>query len=329
MVTAYDGADQLWLFGEDGGFDLRKLRMQRDSLRGSQRAASTMKSYASDWRSFAGWCSVMGRQSLPADQETVSVYVTWLLEHDKKRVSTAQRHLASIADAHRRASLPVPAMGAARETITGVRRKRREQPNGKVALSVSDLKDAARTCDVSTVRGTRDRAIIVLGFASGLRRAELGRLQCSDVTFEQKGLKLFVRYAKTDQEGRGRTLGVWSGKKKSTDPVRALKAWIAKRGRWDGPLFCRIQTGDVVTRIPMRGQAIAEVVKSAVTRLGLDPTRYAGHSLRSGAVTASADLGRSDQELMRLSGHRSAAQVRAYVRGSDVFAGRNPLAGVL
>jgi integrase len=76
-------------------------------------------------------------------------------------------------------------------------------------------------------------------------------------------------------------------------------------------------------------QAVSEAVKRAVERVGLDSANYGSHSLRAGAVTAAAELGRSDQEIMALSGHRSAAVMQAYVRSARVFAGRNPLAGVL
>jgi site-specific recombinase XerD len=322
--------DQLPLFpGANGGIDLARLRQRREGLQGRPRSYATVKSYASDWRSFTGWCSAAGRKSLPADAETISLYVTWLLTADAKRVSTAQRHLASIADAHRKAGHPVPVTSDARNNIACIKRERREQPKGKDALAVPDLVRAARSCDVTTVRGIRDRAIIVLGFATSARRSELARLQLSDLTFTRNRLCVRIGYGKTDQEGRGRDVPVWAGKRASTDPLRVVRAWIVERGRWDGPLFCRIQTGDTVTKQPLKGQAIAEVVKEAAARAGLDAKRYAGHSLRAGAVTASADLGRSDQEIMRLSGHSSASVMKMYVRSANVFSGRNPLAGVL
>lgn len=330
MDRSRTNSDQLSLFEhQNGGIDLARIRNRRDSLSGRPRSASTRRSYASDWKTFTGWCRAAGRESLPADAETVSLYATWLLTEDEKRTSTASRHLASIADAHRRASLPVPAMADARNNIACVRRERRERPEGKEAMSVPNLVLAARSCDVSTIRGIRDRAIIVLGFATTLRRSELAHLQLEDLIFNENRIAVLVRRAKNDQDGVGRTVPVWAGRRMTTDPVRAVRAWIVERGPWPGPLFCRVQTGDVIVRQPLRGSAIAEVVKAAADRLGLDPARYGGHSLRAGAVTASADLGRSDQEIMRLSGHTSPAVMKMYVRSANVFSGRNPLAGVL
>jgi hypothetical protein len=51
--------------------------------------------------------------------------------------------------------------------------------------------------------------------------------------------------------------------------------------------------------------------------------------MRAGAVTTAAELGRSDQEIMDLSGHATPEVMRSYVRHARVFAGRNPLAGAL
>ena len=328
MGSSAGGSEQLPLF-DFGGVDLAKLRARRESLRAAPRAAATVRGYGADWKSFERWCADAGRDSLPATTETVSLYVTWLLTEAAKRVSTARRHIAAVADAHRRASLPAPAMHEPRAIATAVQRERLEQPAGKAALDVPDLGRFSRGFDVATNKGCRDRAIVILGFATSLRRSELARLQLSDVSFQKEGLAVLVRRSKTDQRGAGRLFGVWAGRRASTDPVRVLQSWIERRGRWEGPLFPRMQGHDVISRKPICGQAVADVVKLGASRAGLDPAAYAGHSLRSGAVTASADLGRSDQELMKLSGHKTASMGRVYVRRARIFAGRNPLAGVL
>ena len=325
MVAAF--AEQLWLF-ECGGVDVGALRVRRDSLRASVRAGRTIEAYESDWRQFDRWCRVVGRPSLPACAETLELYLTWMFEQGRK-VSTAERHVSAIADRHRRAGDPSPVSPSAREVIRGVRRERKEKPVGKAALSASDLLRVVRRCDASTALGARDRAIVVLGFATSFRRSELVRLLLSDVTFERQGLGVLLRYSKRDQEGAGRLLGVWAGDRASTDPVRVLRAWLDFRGDWDGPLFCRVQTGDLVRRIPISGEALNEVVKRRVAAVGLDSSCYGAHSLRSGAITASAELGRSDQELKGLSGHATTKMLEVYVRRARLFAGRNPLAGLL
>jgi integrase len=319
---------QLRLF-EFGGVDMEALRKRRDDLRKATRARRTVVGYASDWRVFEQWCADAGRVALPANSETVSLYATWMLSAGGRRCSTTARHLAGIVDRHRRESVTVPAIAEAREVIAATRRECREKPQGKAALAVDDFARIAKACDARTNLGSRDRAMVVLGFATSLRRSDLARLQITDVTFSPRGLVVVNRRSKTDQQGKGRIIAVWPGKRATTDPVRVLHAWLKKRGNWDGPLFCALRKGDALVKRGITGEAVNEAVKRAVTRVGLDPEPYGAHSLRAGAITASAERGRSDQEIMSLSGHESPKVMKMYVRGTRLFAGRNPLAGAL
>jgi site-specific recombinase XerD len=319
--------DQLTLF-DCGGVDLSALRLRRDELLASVRAKRTVSAYASDWRQFDRWCRMAGRETLPASAETLQLYVTWMFEEGSK-VTTAERRVAAITHIHRGAGFASPVEPNLREIIRATRRERKETPIGKKALDPHDLVRIAHKCDSKTALGTRDRAILILGFATSFRRDELAHLQFSDVTFERHGLAVLLRYSKRDQEGNGRLLGVWSGKRDVTDPVRTLRAWLKWRGEWDGPLFCRIQTGDIVQRKAISGAAIHHAVQRMIAEVGIDPKRYGAHSLRAGSITAAAELGRSDQEIVGLSGHSNVQMIRTYVRSARLFSGRNPLAGVL
>jgi site-specific recombinase XerD len=294
----------------------------------SVRAERTVSAYASDWRQFDRWCRMAGRQTLPASTETLQFYITWMFEQGAK-ITTAERRISAITYIHRHAGFPSPLESGLRDIINATRRERKEQPVGKKALDTLALVRIARKCDASTARGARDRALLILGFATSFRREELARLQLSDLTFERHGLAVLLRYSKRDQTGKGRLLGVWAGKRAETDPVRVMRAWLRHRGSWEGPLFCRIQTGDVVKRQSISGEAINLAVKRMIAAAGIDPDRYGAHSLRAGAITAAAELGRSDQEIVGLSGHGNVKMISLYVRSARLFSGRNPLAGVL
>src|SRR5262249_33580424 len=148
-----------------------------------------------------------------------------------------------------------------------------------------------------------ERAIVLFGFASALRRSELAGLDLADVRLVVRGAIVCVAKSKNDQEGEGRELGVHRGRWQQTCPVPALEAWIAKRGEWDGPLFAAIGRTGVVGRSRLSGAAIAGVVKAAAKRAGLDPSRYGGHSLRAGCATSAAEGGASDLAIMGRTGH--------------------------
>jgi integrase len=265
---------------------------------------------------------------MPASSDTVSLYVTWLLTVKKRKVSTATRHLSAIAWYHRLARRVSPVTPDVKEVLYSVQRARKEKPTRKAALTPEDLVRILDALDDSNA-GTRDRAILLLGFASSLRRSELARLELADISFAPEGLILVVGHSKTDQHGRGRILSVWKGEKAWTDPVRAVEKWLDRRGLWDGPLFCHVERFDRMNRKSLTGEAIHDAVVRAIVRAGMDPTHYGAHSLRAGAITAAAIAGASDQEIMGLSGHANAAVMRGYIRKTRVFAGRNPLAGVL
>lgn len=246
-----------------------------------------------------------------------------------RKVATAEHHVAAVTHYHRRAGHPSPRNDDVRKVLAEVRKERHEQPEGKEAISPLDLVRVAEACDLTTTAGLRDRALVILGFASSFRRSELANLLLSDVGEDEFGLTLFQRRSKTDQKRKGRYFGIWHGARESTDPVRALKSWIDARGPWVGPLFCRIsRTGRVIPR-GITGEAINDAIQRAIARAGLDATRYGAHSLRAGAVTAAAKIGRTDQEIKEMSGHKSTQVMEGYIRGERLFAGRNPLEGVL
>lgn len=309
---------------------MTKLRRISSGLMAISRSRRTLIAYSSAWSSFLRWCNSAGLDSLPCTEDTLILYVTGMLFGEKLyKIATAEHHVAAIVHYHRVAGLPNPNGMKLRTMFSNVRRERKECPQGKEALDALDLIRVAEACDTSTRTGLRDRAIVILGFASCLRRSNIARLQLADVSFQREGLVLRIRYSKTDQRGKGDQSGVWKGERESTDPVRVLKAWISVRGNWPGPLFCRISNHDVIARRGISGEAIHEAFQRAVARIGLDVAKYGAHSMRSGAVTASADLGRSDQEIMGMSGHKTQRVMNGYVRGSRLFSGRNPLQGVL
>jgi integrase len=321
--------EQLTLF-ECKSVDVERLRAIGEKLQTGPRSARlTVRGYGADWRMFNEWCDRLGRSALPASADTVWLYITSMIAERGTKASTANRHLSSILHHHRAAGLPVPAREKVRGLLADVKRDRGERYEGKRALTPQLLARLCAGCDSGTNTGVRDRALLVLGFATSMRRSELSALDLADVTFESKGVAVLVRRSKTDQNGRGRVIAVWPGSKPATDPVELLRSWVGRRGSWAGPLFPRIDGFHQIHHDRIGGEAVNKVLKRNLRRIGVDPKPYGMHSLRAGAVTAAAELGRSDQEIMALSGHRSADVMRQYVRRARVFDGRNPLAGVL
>ena len=148
----------------------------------------------------------------------------------------------------------------------------------------------------------RNAAMLLVTFSAGWRRSETSALDLADVSFVPQGLTLWQAYSKSDQTGKGRLVGIDKGKRKRTCPVRALKAWLALRGAWPGPLFTRILNGGRVTEQRLSDEAVYRIVKSGLERIGVDPGPYGARSLRSGFVTCAAENGATEVAIQMRTG---------------------------
>jgi integrase len=319
--------EQLTLF--EGGVDLAALRRERSELAERLRSDNTRRAYAEDWADFAAWCEAAGRRSLPALGDTVSLYLVSLARAPRSlSVATLKRRLSGIAAAHLAAGVASPCGKDVYEVLAGCRRRFGRPRDCKEALAVGDLRKVLAVCG-DGARGARDRAILLLGFASACRRSELAALDLGDVVVGDAGVLVRIRQSKTDQLFQGQQVGVHRGSFPETCPVAALSAWLVERGSWPGPLFCFVdrRTG-VVRRRPIRVWTVADVLKRCAAEAGLDPAIYAGHSLRAGCATAASANDASDLAIQRRTRHRSLGVLADYIRHGKAFVA-DPLAGVL
>jgi site-specific recombinase XerD len=280
-------------------------------------AENTKRAYSGDWADFIAWCQRTGRQSLPADPVTLAEYIADLAQRDYKP-STINRRCSAIARAHRLAEFPTPLVGVAKETMAGIRRQLGVAPRQVAPVTVPELRIMCSS-QPEDLRGLRDRAILLVGFAGALRRSELVGLDVVDVKSSNAGTVLTLRRSKTDQEGAGREVGIPYGSHRETCPVRSLQEWLEMADIDEGPIFRPINRHGTVGPGRLSDRSVALVVQRAAKRAGLDPTMFAGHSLRAGLATAAAAAGVSEHDISRTTGHRSVAVLRRYVRTATVF----------
>jgi len=183
------------------------------------------------------------------------------------------------------------------------------------------------TLSPTSLIGVRDRALLLVGFAGAFRRSELVSLDVADVAFGADGLIVQLRRSKTDQEGEGRKVGLPFGSNPLTCPVRAVRAWLDVAVIVRGPIFRPVDRHGNVAGTQLTDQSVALVVKRCAKAAGLDPRRYAGHSLRSGLATAAAMADVSERAIMAQTGHKSLPMVRRYIRDGSLFR-RNAAAAV-
>jgi site-specific recombinase XerD len=166
------------------------------------------------------------------------------------------------------------------------------------------------------VKGFRDRALLLVGFAGAFRRSELVALNIEDLEETDLGFKVTIRHSKTDQEGRGQTIAIVKGS--VACPVAALKAWLAAAAITTGAVFRSVKKGGKVAN-RLSAQSVADIVKTYAERVGLDPALFAGHSMRAGFLTSAAKRGASIFKMMDQSRHKSVETLRGYVRDAEIF----------
>ncbi len=295
-----------------------ELRARARDFATASRSEATLGAYASDPRHFSAWAAANNLAALPAAPDTVALYLTSMAESFKP--STLARRVAGISVAHQHAGFPSPTTDAlVRSVLSGIRRTVGTAPNQVAPTTIGEIRKMTARKGDSTIE-IRDRAILLLGFAGAFRRSELVSLDVCDIEERPDGILVTLRRSKTDQTGEGDTKAIPFGTDAETCPVRAVQAWISTAATTDGPLLRPVDRHGNVSPSRLSGKAVALVVKRAAERVGLDPTAYAGHSLRAGFVTTAAANGATERAIARQTGHAAGSAVlRHYIRHASAF----------
>jgi integrase len=202
--------------------------------------------------------------------------------------------------------------------MKGIRRTLGTAPAQKKAAVVNDIRLMVESLP-NNLMGLRDKALLLVGFLGAFRRSELVSLNVDDLDFQPEGVVITLRRSKTDQEGEGRRIAIPVGEHHQTCPISALQMWLTVAGIEEGPIFRGMNRHGQVMSDRMTDQVVAKVVKRAAEASGLDPKKYAGHSLRAGLATSAAMAGALERDIMKQTGHKSVQMVRRYIREGELF----------
>ncbi|MDO8279493.1 MAG: tyrosine-type recombinase/integrase [Burkholderiaceae bacterium] len=314
-----------------GGLD-RLVETARDYAR---QAASdnTLKAYAKDWAHFSRWCRMRGADPLPSSPQLIGLYFADLAAPAGRApalsVSSIERRLSGLAwgYAQRGERLDRKDRHIA-SVLAGIRRKHARPPVQKEAILPEDLRDMLATLP-HDLRGLRDRAILLIGFAGGLRRSEIvaldhGKDDTPDsggwVEILEDGVLLTLR-GKTGW----REVEIGRGSSDQTCPVHALTQWLHYARIDFGPIFVAVsRNGLKATDERLSDKHVARLIKACARDAGLRPDLpeaervrlYSGHSLRAG-LASSAEV--DERHVQKQLGHASAEMTRRYQRRRDRF----------
>ncbi len=272
---------------------------------------NTWKSYENDLAHFHAFGG-----TIPASPEIVAHYLTAFA--GTLAVSSLIRRLAAINKAHVMRGFSSPTKSeTVRMVMRGIRREHYTNQTQAAPLMRDDLVTMMNHIP-DGARGLRDRALLLVGFASACRRSELTALNVDDVEFVNEGVILHIRKSKTDQLGAGMKKSIPYAQGRHC-PVKSLWAWMDCLSDNDKPLFRSIRKGGHIQPQRLSDGAVSCIIKEYVQKIGLDPQRYSGHSLRSGCISSLAQMNIPEWRIMRLSGHKSHQSMMGYIRGARMF----------
>lgn len=278
---------------------------------------NTLKAYTSDWDHFCNWCKSYNLSNLPASPETVAYYITDISSDYK--TSTLERRLATISKVHKLVDEESPISDPKVTELMKALRRTKGTKKRKVKPLLSP--HVKKICDnlTSKLIDHRDRALLLIGFSGGFRRSELVSLKRSDIEKTQEGLIITLEKSKTDQEGSGRQIGITYGSNLQTCPVRSYLRWLDESGIEEGYIFRSITRHGRMKDSKLTAQSVALIVKKRVEEIGLDPSKFSGHSLRAGFVTEAFQNGASSIAVKNTTGHSTDRVLQEYYRPATLF----------
>ncbi|WP_239142989.1 site-specific integrase [Variovorax sp. WS11] len=237
-------------------------------------------------------------------------------------LNTLVHRIAVLSKAHQLAKAPNPcADPLVRELLAQTRRayaKRGARPRKQRALTKDPLQAVLATCD-DTLRGKRDRALLLFAWATGgRRRSEVASATLENLQRVDANAYLYtLAHSKTNQAGAQRPEDV---KPLVGSAAQAMQAWLAvlaERGIQEGALFRRIRKGGHLGE-PLAPAAVRDIVKARCTLAGVEG-KFSAHSLRAGFVTEAGRQNMSLPETMAMTGHHSVATVMGYFRAESAL----------
>ncbi len=289
--------------------DIKSLELETLKNLKNSKAANTLRAYESDYRDFSSFCSKNNFSSLPTDPKILALYLTQL--SNKSKFSTLKRRIASISVIHKLKGHYIDTKHPLIvENLLGIKRSKGSYQKAKKPILINDLKlliDVINKLKIKQIRKMRDKALILVGFAGGFRRSELVNIDDEDVEFVREGVKIFVKRSKTDQSGEGMTKAIPSFTATTYCPVLNLQEWMTSKPNTKGKVF------------PISDKSVALIIKKYANLAGLDGHKYAGHSLRSGFATSTAESGAEERNIMAMTGHKTTQMVRRYIQEANLF----------
>lgn len=300
-------------------------------------ADNTNLAYKKDWAHFTSWCRRRGADPLSGEPcpnpQLIGLYIADCASPPPPAkglaACTIERRLSGLSWNYNQRGLKLDRSDRhISSVLAGIKRKHGKPPEQKEAITAEELLEMIATLTFS-LREIRDRAIILIGYAGGLRRSEIvgldvGKDETDDsggwIEFMPGGAVLWIKGK------RGwRDVEIARGSSDASCPVKALEQWLHYSKIAHGPVFRRVyRDNSGVGSERLSDKHVSRLIKRLVLESGIGPDlpdeerlrRFSGHSLRAG-LASSTEL--DERYVQKQLGHSSVEMTRRYQRNRDRF----------
>lgn len=263
---------------------IQRLTQSIDRIEGAY-AAATIRAYRSNFIKFIEYCNSVEESALPTKPATISAYIETLVDKGWRSASIRQT-VASIATIHTLNNYQNPTLDS--EVKLALKRMHRKigrfsrQANG----ITKEILEAMLSATDNSLRGHRDRALLLVAYDTMCRRSELVNIEVRNISQQSRhpnntqSIVIFVEQSKTDQEGHGKWLTI------NTQASQAITSWLEISNIKEGPLFRGVNRHEKLMKGLSAGQ-ICRIYKRLAKTAGFRKEfieNVSGHSMRVGAA---------------------------------------------
>jgi len=262
-------------------------------------AYSTIRAYKADFGKFIEFCEEHNEDSLPALPLSIANFIIEL-SNDKRSSAGIRRAVCGISTIHKLNRFADPTKDP--DVTIEMRRMHRKlgRSSSQAGSINADTLDKLLLATDDSIRGVRDRALLLVAYDTLCRRSELVSLQVKDLKINMKnGIEtssILLRKSKTDQDSTGKWLHI------SQRAHLALMEWVKEIPEEQENLIVGIDRGGRISRSSLNSGQVNRIYKRIARDAGLDELTIegiSGHSMRVGAAQDLLNSGASMPIIMQ------------------------------
>ena len=281
-------------------------------------AYSTIRAYKADFGKFIEFCEERNEGALPALPSSIANFIIEL-SNDKRSSASIRRALCGISTIHKLNRFADPTKDP--DVTIEMRRMHRKlgRSSSQAGSINADTLDKFLLATDDSIRGIRDRALLLVAYDTLCRRSELVSLQVKDVKTNMKnGIEassILLRKSKTDLDSTGKWLHL------SPRAHLALLEWMKELPEGQEYLMVGIDRGGRISCSSLNSGQVNRIYKRIARDAGLDKLvieGISGHSMRVGAAQDLLNSGASMPIIMQRGRWSKTDTVMRYVENAQM-----------